>query len=215
MATRAYAHLAPVWDFFMTAYGFKRGLSHYLARLPMEVGEAPKCLDVGTGTGVLAFALLERFRDASVLATDLEPHMLREAKEISIEKGIPIGSLRFAMANVNKPEAITLPDGSREELRGESFDVITASGVLEYADLGKALPALISLLKPGGYLVAIPMRDSLVAEVYGKAYSFRPIKKGVLKKHLGDLGASVTEIPLKLEEFPANITRTGILARKK
>src|SRR3989344_2289549 len=146
MATRAHAHLAPVWDFFMTAYGFKRGLSRYLARLPIETEEAPNCLDVGTGTGVLALSLLERFPGAKVLATDLEPHMLREAKQISIEKGIPPGGLRFAMADVNNPSSITLQDGSKEELEAGSFDIITASGVLEYADLDKALTALVLLL---------------------------------------------------------------------
>ena len=58
------------------------------------------------------------------------------------------------------------------------------------------------------------MHDSLVGEIYGKAYDFKPIKDGVLRQHLESLNCRVEEIPLRMDEFPANITRTGILARK-
>src|SRR5262245_53494106 len=56
----------------------------------------PTILDVGTGHGVLAFAALERWPDATVIATDASAGMLREAAtRASARRLDDDGRLRF------------------------------------------------------------------------------------------------------------------------
>ena len=75
-------------------------------RLPAE----PTILDVGTGTGVLAFEALRRWPRATVLATDASSGMLGQAKAAAVTAGLE-GDPRLRFAHC-PADALTAGDAS-------------------------------------------------------------------------------------------------------
>ena len=97
-------------------------------------------LEVGCGTG--STALLHAPYVKSVLATDFAEGMIGIARERAAEAGVD--NVRFEVAALE-----SLAD------RDERFDVVLALNVLHLVvDLDAALASIVSLLKPGGALVA-------------------------------------------------------------
>ncbi len=212
-----YSRLAPVWDATLTMSGFKRGLCRYVLKTVSEckVSE-PKILDVGCGTGLVSFALLKKFPGASIVATDVNEDMVRKAEQLAKRKKIDEKDLIIGRADVLDQDVVTLSDDSVVHLSPNSFDVVIASGVLEYTPLDLAVPKLLSLLKPDGLLMVISIKDDTsVGRLWGKVYKFVPIEKSELKRSLKVHGCRhVIHSPLTYKEFPANMTRTGLLAVK-
>jgi len=67
--------LAPTWE---TRIG-----PHHLWALDLALADVPaprRLLDLGTGTGVVAMALAERYPAAEVVGIDLSPGMIEEAR---------------------------------------------------------------------------------------------------------------------------------------
>ncbi len=212
-----YSRLAPVWDATLTVSGFKRGLCRYVIKAVSECGVSnPKILDVGCGTGLVSFALLKKFPDAVVVATDVNEDMVRETEQIAKRKKITKEKMIIGKADVLDQETVSLSDGSKTRLPQGSFDVVVASGVLEYTPLDLAVPKLLSLTKPGGRLVVISVKDSTpVGKLWGKIYKFDHVKEGALERSLIENGCKeVIRSPFTFKEFPANVTRTGLLALK-
>ena len=101
---RLFDGIAPTWE---TRIG-----PHHLGALlrALEDVEAPRrALDLGTGTGVAAKAVAERFPEAEVVGLDLSPAMIEEAKRrLPPELG---GRVRFAVADAS---ALRFDDGDAE-----------------------------------------------------------------------------------------------------
>ena len=53
-----------------------------------------------------------------------------------------------------------------------AFDLVLTCGVLEYVELDEGLREIARVLKPGGKLVLIPMKPSLVGSVLKFLYKF-------------------------------------------
>ena len=109
--------LAPVWE-------ERRGPE---ALLPFEAAlgrleDAPRrVLDLGTGTGKGARLLAERFREAEIVAVDLAPAMVAEARRL-----LPpelAGRVRFEVADA---AALPFPDGA--------FDLVTLLNMIPFFD---------------------------------------------------------------------------------
>jgi len=102
--------------------------------------EESAVLEVGCGTG--STALLHAPHVREVLATDFAEGMIDIARERAAQAGID--NVRFEVASLE-----SLAD------RDERFDVVLALNVLHLVvDLDAALASIVSLLKPGGALVA-------------------------------------------------------------
>jgi len=99
-------------------------------------------LDVATGTGDLAFALM-KLKPASVTGVDISEEMLKVAgKKSALKK---VNSVSFLTGD---SEALNFPD--------KTFDFVTvAFGVRNFEDLEKGISEMHRVLKDGGYLLIL------------------------------------------------------------
>jgi SAM-dependent methyltransferase len=103
-------------------------------------GEMVEFLSAGCGTGQLALEIAQGV-SARVLAIDLSLASLGYARRKARELGLT--EIEFAQADLLELRAI-----------GRSFDVVECSGVLHHmADPFAGWRALLSLLRPGGFLL--------------------------------------------------------------
>lgn len=100
-----------------------------------------KCLDIGTGTGVLPRNLSQA--GAEWCGTDISPEQIEQAKLLSAAAGLQI-DYRTASA-----ETTDYPD--------DSFDVVTACQCYWYFDPETAYPNIARMLKKDGTLVLLYM----------------------------------------------------------
>jgi SAM-dependent methyltransferase len=121
--------LAPHWD-SLRAPGY---MAPYEAGL-VSVPPPRRVLDVGTGTGLGAFAVAERFPDADVVGVDLSEDMVAEARR----KTPPelAGRLRFEQA-----------DAARLPFPDEAFDLVALGNMIPFFD------ELTRVLAPDGTLL--------------------------------------------------------------
>lgn len=101
-------------------------------------GNFTKILEIGCGTGYLTRLIAELYPQASILATDIAPGMLRAAK---------------ANLAVCQNISFALEDG--ENLRtAETFDLIISNAAFQwFNDQTKAYEGFLTRLRPGGCLL--------------------------------------------------------------
>ncbi|MCL5996136.1 MAG: methyltransferase domain-containing protein [Chloroflexi bacterium] len=98
-----------------------------------------QALDVATGTGHTAFAIAPYVDH--VIATDLTPEMLKEARKLQAGNGIT--NVEFRVADVH-----VLP------FEDASFDLVTSRRAPHhFSDIRRALREMRRVLRPGGKLV--------------------------------------------------------------
>jgi SAM-dependent methyltransferase len=121
--------LAPHWD-SLREPGYMAAYEAGLAAVP----PSKRVLDVGTGTGLGAFAIAARFPDAEIVGVDLSDDMVAEARR----KAPPeiAGRLRFEQADAAH---LPFPD--------ESFELVALGNMIPFFD------ELARVLAPGGRLL--------------------------------------------------------------
>jgi ubiquinone/menaquinone biosynthesis C-methylase UbiE len=121
--------LAPTWE---TRIG-----PHHLWALDLALQGLPaprRILDLGTGTGVVALALAERYPEATVVGIDLSPGMIEEARR-KLSPGLD-GRVSFEVGDAS---ALACADGA--------FDLVVLSNMIPFFD------ELSRVVTPGGTLV--------------------------------------------------------------
>ena len=121
--------LAPTWE---TRIG-----PHHLGALNLALEDVPapgRALDLGTGTGVVALALAERYSEAEVVGIDLSPGMIEEARG-----KVPPELADRVRFEVGDASALECPDGD--------FDLVVLSNMIPFSD------ELARITAPGGTLV--------------------------------------------------------------
>jgi ubiquinone/menaquinone biosynthesis C-methylase UbiE len=147
--------LAPEWE---TRIG-----PHHLWALDRALEDVPPprtILDLGTGTGVVAFALAERYPEAEIVGIDLSPGMIDESR-----RKLPAalaGRVRF---DVGDAAALDLPDGA--------FELVVLSNMIPFFD------ELARIVSPGGTLILSFSKGS-ETPIY--------VASGVLRRELGERG---------------------------
>lgn len=123
-----------------------------------------KILDIGTGTGYLAFPLSKAFSTASVYGIDIAESIIAKNNEIVKEKGI--SNLVF--------EAF---DGLKYPFSDESFDlIVTRYAFHHFPNVTDAIQQMYKLLVKGGkVLISDPMRNE--QDNNGVIDSFMRVKK--------------------------------------
>jgi SAM-dependent methyltransferase len=121
--------LAPHWD-RLREPGYMAAFEAGLAAVPRP----HRVLDVGTGTGLGAFAIAARFPDADVVGVDLSDDMVAEARRKTPPEFA--GRIRFEHA-----------DAARLPVADESFDLVALGNMIPFFD------ELARVLAPGGTLL--------------------------------------------------------------
>lgn len=102
-----------------------------------------KCLDVGTGTGEIAFLLAKNAgKDGEVYGVDITPKMLEYAE--------------MKMKDIVLPTPVIFEEGNALDLRFDdnTFDIVTSGYMLRnVTDVQKAIDEMYRVLKPGGKAV--------------------------------------------------------------
>jgi len=121
--------LAPTWE-------TRLGPDH-LAAFDLALDGLPpprRALDLGTGTGVVATALARRYPEAEIVAVDLSPAMLEEAR-----RRLPPDLAGRVAFQVGDAAALDQPDGA--------FDLVVLSNMIPF------FAELARITAPGGVLV--------------------------------------------------------------
>ncbi len=117
-------------------------------------GEA--CLDLCTGTGDLAFAVMKACPGCAVTGADFSPEMMRRAGRKAEARGIRLPLVRA--------DAMALP------FRDGAFGALTvAFGIRNFEDLEKGLHEMARVLSPSGRAVILefsPPRRSILGAAY-------------------------------------------------
>jgi ubiquinone/menaquinone biosynthesis C-methylase UbiE len=121
--------LAPTWE---TRIG-----PHHLWALDLalaEISPPRRVLDLGTGTGVVALALADRYPEAEILGIDLSPGMIDEAR-------------RKVPSELAGRVSFEVGDASALGSRDAAFDLVVLSNMIPFFD------ELARVVAPGGTLV--------------------------------------------------------------
>lgn len=120
-----------------------------LDRLQPRDGE--RILDIGCGTGRLTLALAERAPGADVVATDVSPAMVREARK-SLGERVP----------VVQASGVQLPFGA-------DFDAVFSTATFHWIhDHPRLFEEVHRVLRPGGRLVSQSGGGPNLARLYGR-----------------------------------------------
>jgi len=109
-----------------------------------DLARARQVLEVGCGSGAVTRAIVDRLGDgARVVAADINPYMLSEARALASEKGMS-EAITFEAANA---EALPYPDAQ--------FDVVVCTTVLEEGDADRMVAELARATRPGGRIAIL------------------------------------------------------------
>lgn len=144
-----------------TAFGSEhqttRGCLDALSDINKLSGSEPqKILDVGTGSGILALAAAKLWRNAQIVAVDIDDEAVRVAKQNAVDN------------KVEKQIEADLSDGYQSNLvqKNAPYDVILAN-ILARPLIAMA-PDMAKSLKKGGYAVISGFIDEQVDWVVGE-----------------------------------------------
>lgn len=138
-------------------HGYLSGVTAWAAELAADRPPL-RILDLGSGTGTGAFALLRRFPDARVIAVDLSAQMLDHLRARSADLGMA-DRVRTVQADLDDPWPDL--DSVDPDHPGDSVDLVWAGASLHHmADPDRVLTDVLTALRPGGLLVVAEMDAS-------------------------------------------------------
>lgn len=102
--------------------------------------------DIGTGTGLLAFAALHLWPRATAIASDIDPVSVRVSAENAAENGVPLGTRKGELA-------LVAADGTAHPAIGARapYDLLIAN--ILAGPLIALAPSLAAIAVPGGRLI--------------------------------------------------------------
>lgn len=158
-----YDRIAGLYDITFKFNGYSRSLEKYLEEHLPPLPAQARVLDAGCGTGLLTLALLKVLdQPLRVTAIDLSSSSLATARRAVAENSGRTQSVRFAQANL-----LQLP------FADDSFDLIMTSGVLEYVPLSAGFGELARVMRPGGYMLHLPVRPSPASKLLEVMFRFK------------------------------------------
>lgn len=158
-----YDRIAGLYDITFKFNGYSRSLEKYLEEHLPPLPAQARVLDAGCGTGLLTLALMKVLdQPLRITAIDLSSSSLVTARRAVAENSGRTQSVRFAQANL-----LQLP------FADDSFDLIMTSGVLEYVPLSEGFGELARVIRPGGYMLHLPVRPSPASSLLEVMFRFK------------------------------------------
>lgn len=208
------------YDFFIRLLGYERSIDRFLRGLDLACPPSCRILDVGCGTGLLGLHFLDRFPQATLLATDLEPNFLRATAKNALRRELSQDRISLAVSDISDPRRVSALDGhagepAESELAESSFDLICMGAVVGYAsDTESSIRDLLRLLVPGGCLVNLEMNESLMGRFVSQRYHYDNLPIERICAIMREEGCVVSTKAFSMNHFPAKMTRTAIIARR-
>lgn len=160
-----YDRIADVHNLALKVNGYRASVAKYLRSLDLDIGPDSYVLDAGSGTGIVTLGFQDAgFRPRQTVAVDLSGNSLGIARDQFRKEKKKADSKRISVVQGN---VLLMP------FADDTFDLILTCGVLEYVSLDDGLRELSRVLKPGGRLVFIPVKPSLVGSVLEFLYKFK------------------------------------------
>jgi ubiquinone/menaquinone biosynthesis C-methylase UbiE len=160
-----YDRIADVHNLALRVNGYRASVAKYLRSLKLEIDENSYVLDAGSGTGIVTLGFSDAgYRPKGTFAFDLSRKSLQVATEQFRDNGKRKSTLEISPVQGN---VLDLP------FENDTFELVLTCGVLEYVPLDRGLAELARVLKPGGKLVFIPVKPSLVGSVLEFLYKFK------------------------------------------
>lgn len=158
-----YDRIADAQSVALRLNGYRASVARYLRSIDPEIGPDSYVLDAGSGTGIVAEGFYAAgYHPRCTVTFDLSHRSLSVGKEhIRKNRKTRIASISAVQGNI-----LELPFAEG------TFDLVLSCGVLEYVPLKDGLKELARVLKPGGKLVFIPVKPSLVGSVLEFLYKF-------------------------------------------
>ncbi|MGI8467927.1 MAG: class I SAM-dependent methyltransferase [Pyrinomonadaceae bacterium] len=159
-----YDRVADVHNLAMKINGYRDSVAKYLRSLKLNLDAESTVLDAGCGTGLATLALYKAgYHPRKTFALDLSFNSLTIAREqFGKDENVAAQTVEEVQGNL-----LSLP------FANETHDAILTCGALEYVPLDKGLSELARVLKPGGKLILIPVRPSVVGSVLEFLYNFK------------------------------------------
>lgn len=156
-----------LYDLGLKLSGYTMSVNKFVQVLLQEAQSPLKTvLEAGCGTGQYALAVLRNLPEARVTAFDLQESMVNRARENFSRAGFSDRVYVFTGSVTGKLGEVD-----------EQFDAIVIGGVLEYVLPEKAVANLTRFLRAGGYILHVPVRDTVWGKFIGKLYRFTPYSR--------------------------------------
>jgi len=143
-----------------------------LDKLEREGARFRNIADIGTGTGLLAFAALKLWPDAKCIATDIDPIAIDVARENAVINGVPLGMHAGELV-------LAVAEGMDSPLLSARapFDLIIAN--ILAGPLIELAPDFAGALTPGGKIILAGLLDGQVDRVLSAydASGFTPVNR--------------------------------------
>lgn len=198
-----YDRIAGLYDITFKFNGYSRSLEKYLEEHLPPLPAQARVLDAGCGTGLLTLALLKVLdQPLRITAIDLSSSSLATARRAVSENSGRTQSVRFAQANL-----LQLP------FADDSFDLIMTSGVLEYVPLSEGFRELARVIRPGGFMLHLPVRPSPASKLLEVMFRFKAHPPREVEKQTTKHFRIVDNHRFPPLE-PIGWTKTAVLAQK-
>jgi ubiquinone/menaquinone biosynthesis C-methylase UbiE len=159
-----YDKIADAHNVALQLNGYRGSVARYLKSIEPGIGPESWVLDAGSGTGIVTMGFYSAGFDPKRTVTfDLSRNSLSLGRQqFRKDRRTPSTKISPVQGNV-----LALP------FADDSFDLVLSCGVLEYVPLDEGLRELARVMKPGGKLVFIPVKPSIVGVVLEFLYKFK------------------------------------------
>jgi len=211
LSKNIYKFYGPIMKFM----GYERSIFRYIKKLPIEVRSGSSILDAGCGTGVAGLSLMKKSSESKLLATDLDERFLHQVINKAKKRGLDSTKVSTGISDIISPNKVTVTDGSSITLKEKQFDVVVASGAIGYSkNQSETLQTLLHLVKPGGHFINLEMKENLLGRMVAKKYKYSVMSIDMMINTIKSKGFIMQRVPLRIRNFPANITRNSIIAQR-